>query len=660
MDESSLPVSSVTAKVSQITIPFASQIPEDARVFIPKSIPGSYFVYAEFDGNPGPEGVIFLEHPDYPSHIQLNLYSQEGENWVKKGWSLIQGEELDWVYLHKQFIYVGIQLPNQKKVLYIYLIDTIGKEWTLNRINTITYHKLHIENYPGSYGNDDKPEIARWTFDKAGQENIELFRLNSWEYNFSFVYAEDSYPFFFPDIVSEYQEKVRSNSSNLALAIQLIAYETYANYSDTALQKIKRLLQSSTSSLTVEQKHLLTLLQCKCLLQLHRYEEAQLVLQNWIPDIPEEPFSMKFLKKKAYIALQDALLYQKKYAASKSVWEMMPTISSDEYKANDQLIELNPHINIAPKANYIEPYHMIQEYYKNKDFSHLLIQWKTFQEWGLSQTPPLIISNPTLPSFLSGTYEGMVLFQIQEVGTVIAWAEDRTIHMTPFFFIHSFSHQQTADSKPDRFYTNKDKLGLILVEEPSKDLFLKSYQYLVLRNGSWKIEFSSPFYPNGSIHVNEPNFEIVTAKGQIVLDATGKGYLFGECNSSTYHRYYQEIWILENGTYNLMSSSIVQSPYQTLVDYLYYLYNGNIENAEELVTEPSIIKQTHDLEIVGNTGFYSCPKWVLNSKGEDVITFRIKDKENVAFYFTQKQGKYIIFQIEENPDLSTLHSQPSQ
>ncbi|MDD4615161.1 MAG: hypothetical protein PHI40_07160, partial [Caldisericia bacterium] len=159
IDDNAFRGSSITAQVSQLTIPFSSQISKNARVFIPKSIPGSYLVFCEFDGNPGEEGVIFLDDPNYPSHIQLNLYSEEGNEWVKKGWSLIQGEELDWVYLHKQFVYVGIQLSNQKKILYIYLIDTISEEWTLSRVNSIYYDKLHIQNYPGAYGNDDKPEI---------------------------------------------------------------------------------------------------------------------------------------------------------------------------------------------------------------------------------------------------------------------------------------------------------------------------------------------------------------------------------------------------------------------------------------------------------------------------------------------------------------------
>jgi hypothetical protein len=109
-----------------------------------------------------------------------------------------------------------------------------------------------------------------------------------------------------------------------------------------------------------------------------------------------------------------------------------------------------------------------------------------------------------------------------------------------------------------------------------------------------------------------------------------------------------------------MSSTIVQSPYQTLVDYLHYLYNSNTEKAKEFVMDPSLIEQTKELEIVGNTGFYSCPKWVQNSKGEDVITFRVKDRENVAFYFTRKQGRYTIYKIEGNPDLSGLFPQVSQ
>ncbi len=659
VEDSFLP-SARTTKISQLSVRFSSEIPDNMRVFIPKSNPGSYAVYDEFDGNPGEEGVIFLDHPDYPSHLQLNLYSKEENTWKQKGWSLIQGELLDWVYLHKQFIYVGVQQHNKKKTLYIYLIDTIAEEWSLSRVNSIDYDKLYIENFPGAYGNDDKPEIARWITDEDGDETIQLFRLSSWEYNFNFVFAEDSYPYFYPSIVEEYKEKVRSNSSNLELSLQLIEYETYAQDSAIALQKIKRLLQSQMNTMSTEQKNLLVSLQCKCLLQLGQYEEAQLILQNWIPDIPDEPFPMKLFKKKAYIFLQDSLLKQGKYSASKSVWELMPKISSEEYEMQKYPIELPPQIDLEPKANYIEPYQRIQNYFQTRDFHNLLLRWDSFQEWGTSQSPLIEVSDPVLPSLLPDTFEGMVLFQVKNMGTVIAWAEDQSIRTSVLFYIDSFSHQHSEFSKPEKFYTNQGKMALILHEKPSQDLSLKAYQYFTLSNDQWRLQWTSPFYPNGSIHVNEPNFEMVTAKGQIILDPTGKSYLFGECSSSTYHRFYEEVWILDQETYSLMSSSIVQSPYQTLVDYLHYLYNSNTEKAKEFVTDPSLIEQTKELEIVGNTGFYSCPKWVQNSKGEDVITFRVKDRENVAFYFTRKQGRYTIYKIEENPDLTGLFPQVSQ
>ncbi len=643
------PLSSITAQVQNLTIPFQSILPNNVEVFIPKSNPGSYVVYGELNGKPGNEAVTFLQHPDYPSQLYMAVFSEE-EEWSQKVWFLIQGDSLDWLYLDKQFVYVGLTLPNNKKELYVYFLDTYKAEWSVERINEIQYEKLQILDLPGRYGNDGRPEIARWIHDENDREQVQLFRLNSWEYNFNFIYAFDSYPYFFPSVVETAKKELLTNPSNIGLEIQLAKYETYAHQSQNAINRIKQLLTDSNIIIPPDQEQFLVELQCQCLNQLEQYEEAEIVLQNFIPLIQEDDsFQSLLLKKNAYIDLQESLLQQKKYSASQRIWEIMPKISEYVMRDNGYEISYPPQIDEEPKANYVQRFNLVQEYIDQQPFQQLIRKWSQFQTWGQSQDPTLVISDLLSASLLTEDYSGLFSFQVEEMGMVIAWAEKEEVFLTPFYYIDSFSHKYNLISAPEKMYANNNSLGIIFNEKPTESLTLRAYQFLHKENHRWNISWTSPFYPNGTLHITEPNLEMLTAKGQIVLDPSGKGYIFGECDSSTYHRFYQDIWLQEQDLYVLLESNIINSPYQTLVDYLFYLYNDDIESAKELVSSSKLIDQTIQLEIVGNTDFYSCPRWIQNSK-EDIIVFRIKNKENVAFYFSHDENKYVIQRIVINPD----------
>ncbi|MCK5848015.1 MAG: hypothetical protein KAH01_02310 [Caldisericia bacterium] len=653
--------SSVSVSLSDISIPFSEILHKKTRIYIPESDPSAYIVYGELDGNINREAVIITEHPSHPKQLYLSVFTQS-PNWKEKCNILLEGTSLDWLYLDKQFIYVGYVKPNSKKILQIYLIDSYSENWSFEKINHIDYSKLLISNLPGKYGEDDRTEIGRWSFDSDGEETVELFRLSNWKSNFDFMYADDAYKHFYPSIVKECRDKLLIDSTNTNLEIKLATFETYSEDSVIALQRIKRILSDKQITLTLWQEQLLIYLKCTCLNQLSRNAEAEVILQNFIPMIESSnSFSFELLLKKAYIELQTALLKQNKYSASIKIWEKMPKITSSEYSQNNCSIHLNSIIDISPQASYTQRFSDISSYASKYSFHNLLVKWPSFQEWGKNQTPEIIVSNPISPSILNNDFKGLVAFQVENMGLVIAWSQTQTIHLTPFYYIDSFFHHHSQFTTPEKLYVNNNSLGIVFSEKLHNNTILQTYQYLVNDNNAWTINWTSPFYPNGLIQVSEPNLEMVTAKGQILLDPSGKSYIFGECNSSTYHRYYKNIWLLEDTKYRLIESSVVPSPYQTLVEFLFLLYNDEIEQAKQLTTKGSLVNQTIELGIIGNTGFYSSPRWILGDDGEDIIIFRIKDRENVAFYFIKEDSSYFIDRILFNPDDSAnlLNSAPA-
>ena len=659
--KNSIDTSSSLAVISDTTIPFSEILNKRTRIYIPKSNPSSYIVYGELDGNINKEAIIVSENSDHPKQLCVSVFTQS-PNWGIKCSKFIDGISLDWLYLDNQFLYVGYVQPNMESILQIYLIDTYSENWSFEEINQISYSTLLISNFSGKYGEDDRTEIGRWALDSNGEEIVQLIRLSNWESNFSFVYAEDSYKYFYPPIVEKYRNKLLIDSTNIDLEIKLAKFETYSEDSIVALQRIKRILEDKQITLTLWQKQLLTYLKCKCLNQLSRFKESETILQNFIPLIePSKSFSFKLLLKESYVELQNALLNQNKYAASIKIWEKMPKISSSEYSEFNCSIQLSSTVDVSPQATYIQRFSNISSYAAKHSFHDLLIKWSSFQKWGKNQTPEIIISNPISPSLLNNDFNGLIAFQVEKMGLVIAWSQTQAIRLTPFYYIDSFFHHHSQFTTPEKLYVNNNYLGIVFSEKVHNNTVLQKYQYLVNDNNTWTINWTSPFYPNGSIKVSEPNLEMLTAKGQILLDPSGKSYIFGECDSSTYHRYYKNIWALENTQYKLIESSVVESPYQTLVDFLFMIYNNEIEQANELVTNPSLIDQTIDLGIIGNTGFYSSPRWIIGEDSEDIIIFRIKDRENVAFYFTQENGNYLIDRILFNPEDSAniLNSAPA-
>lgn len=305
-------------------------LPAGAKLVEPTYPAGAKAIQkGDLDGDGKDEVVATYSVGSNPAQLKVSVF-KEKEIWNYDG----QGYSLDWFSISD---ITGDKKPE------LLLGWTVGASagngldifsWnnnTMQRLAVLGYHKLEVEDMPGSKGTDGKAEIALWQKDTGDAYNIEVMR---WQDN-TLVPAEDVYPYYFKKAAEFYSQKVKEMPEAAFYWYYLADAQVKGDLPEEALQSIQTGINLKKS---YPENYKWDLVKGEAYNKLGKYQQAITETQKAITtlDSSSAAFEREYLGK-AYLQMAHSYIGLKDAAKARRAIESSLGITRSIYQGTDQL-----------------------------------------------------------------------------------------------------------------------------------------------------------------------------------------------------------------------------------------------------------------------------------------------------------------------------------
>lgn len=304
-----------------------SLLPAGAKLVAPANPAGAKAVQqGDLDGDGQEEVVATYSIGTNPGQLMVSVF-KEKEIWNYEG----TGYALDW------FSISDVTGDKQPELLLGWTVGASAgngldiftwQDNTLTRLTGTGYHKLEVEDMPGTEGTDGQAEIALWQRDTGDAYSIEVLR---WQAN-QLVAAEDVYPYYFKRVVEYYGAKVKEMPEAALYWYCLADAQVKSNAAADALQSIETGLALKAD---YPQSYKWQLVKGEALNKLGKYQEACEELQQVISSLEKSTtaYERTYLSQayraiaRSYEGLQDHGQAKQAMEKAKQISEQMQTKS---------------------------------------------------------------------------------------------------------------------------------------------------------------------------------------------------------------------------------------------------------------------------------------------------------------------------------------------
>jgi hypothetical protein len=197
----------------------------------------------------------------------------------------------------------------------------------------------------------------------------------------------------------------------------------------------------------------------------------------------------------------------------------------------------------------------------------------------------------------------------------------------------------------------KTYLAALFVDRSYGDQTKMRALLLAYEQGRWRVRWNSAADPSGrfghlSIAFGGEDLETLLVQGDTFTLDDEKSIVFHESNAGL-HRVFRHTFAFDDGEYVLRDATVQPSPYNTLVETVYALSNGDDATASSLVTDPSLTTSLKDLVLrspfTGGEATSTDGHTVV-----DVVVFGPPER-HVRVAFVERNGDFYIADVEERP-----------
>lgn len=487
--------------------------------------------------------------------------------------------------------------------------------WDGRGLKTIArtgYHRLDIEDMPGIYGRDGKPELATWSKDTGPAMMVEVWRWNGEK----LAPAEDVYRTYFPKVVTYYQEWVKKMPEAAFLWYYLADARVKAGDPQGALEAVDKGL-AVLRELGYPERERFLLVRGRALSGLGRHREAVTVYTDLIGRWDGTPGRLEqggmahlrrmaaeacYGRGEAYLALGDE-------ARARADWERALALDQDWDAPARALARLD----LVASERLIGDWVARNLPGGGGDIAGRLVAWA--KEQALPGGKKLIVQAVAPENNSPGRGAPRVLLVDWTVSTepaapmqahAVYWSANGMLPSELVLYSvdasarghgldqsHAVIQARQEGTKVAAFYdTAYGGSG-----SPVPALYLWS-----LQKDGWQVLWRSDADPawrnsHGQVCFTGPGLEEFTLESDSWNAGDGKDRIFHEANAGP-HRHFLDTWKLTDNGYRLQEARTLPSAYSTLVEFVYTLGTGDRTAAARLVTEPALVDRAEKLGLV--------------------------------------------------------------
>jgi tetratricopeptide (TPR) repeat protein len=545
----------------------------------------------------------------------------------------------------------------------------------LQKIASLGYHRLEVEDLAGEYGRDGKQELAVWSKDTGDAFSVEVLRWDGQK----LAPAEDVYAVYFPRVVEYYRKKTEEYPAGLYWYYLADAL-TWVNDYQGALSAAEEGM--AQNDVLYPGKSSFQMAIARAYLGLGRYQKALEVYQGIIDfgkNIkPEQDkqlssrasgaqerlpgFSMRAAAE-AYYGAGEAYLGLGKIELAEENFKKAAAFIPDWDKPRRALARL-PLQEVAGR---------IYGYWANTKPENFAVKFRDFADWAKKQELPggkklTLYFTPVEGGDLKTVTHGLLVdwaatedFSSGVQAHGIYWIQSGQLKSQVLYSVDAFNHgldasravlQARLAHKLDGGENRYPELGVVYDSTYGGSGNPQPVFYLwQLRDSRWQVlwrsdENHSWRNSRGKLNFTGPGLEEFTLESDSWLVNDGKDTIFHESNLGP-HRRFLDTWQRKNDHYERKETRTLPSAYNTLVELIYCLSTGREEEAAKLVADAGLLRQAKEY---GLTQEPFGQGWLLDLSGPQVeqsgpLTVTNGPAAGVVVEFVEQNGQWLIKMI---------------
>ena len=505
----------------------------------------------------------------------------------------------------------------------------------LQNIYRTSYHKIDVEDMDGYYGKDNVAEIAFWTKDTGEAYDVKVMRWN--ERDKDFESAPDVYQVYYPEVVKYYEDKVKTMSNSRYYWYYLGIAQYRAGQYEDALDSVDSGIKLSGGYLGDAE---FSLLRADILKDTYKLGKAYNIYDGLLHSgKPEDAHTIAM----AYFGKGEVFRIRGDYDMAEECYKKAQKKSME--------VEFRRAINRLPVYKAVD---IVENHVKNLKSGNF--NGEKFVDW--AKENGIILSCKDLKTNINGINR-IVFVDYYSEGLMkaheIFWWDRGTLKKQ-LIFSNEFSMESIFTSAVTGCRAAQGGDGLPEIGIIADTAYLGNkeprpyYTLLKLEDDRWKTLWSPPMYKwrnnNGTLRFNGPGLDSLNLWGDSGRVSDNKNNIFDERNGGP-RRHFVDKWQRTEDSYKLTEYETDPSAYNTLVEFVFNISQGDDDVAKKQVSDPALIKKAKICKLIQ-------PKlnerWKLKLNGKDAerngpLTIMDGPAKGVTFTFGQRGQDLLITDI---------------